>query len=131
MSEAAAIISTTEIETASGDQLKKIIKEKLKPVFIRFDTITDKEGGSLPAILEDLTTTQRIKNIIIFDPTGNMGLSLVGLACDQKQPHRFIKNGSLIDYCRTREELENSHFSPQCGSAGSALFRGRIYPRRL
>ena len=106
-SEAAAIISTKEIETSSGDQLKTLIKEKLKPVFVRFDTISDKEGGTLPAILEDLTTTQRIKNIVIFDPVGTMGLALVGLARDQKRPHRFIKNGSSIDYCRTREELEN------------------------
>lgn len=105
-SEAAAIISTKEIETSSGDQLKMIIKEKLKPAFIRFDTISSKEGGSLPAILEDLTTTQQIKNIFVFDPSGNMGLALMDLARDQERPHRLLKNGSLIDYCRTREELE-------------------------
>ncbi len=35
-----------------------------------------------------------------------MGLALMGFARDQDQPRRFIKNGSLIDYCRTREELE-------------------------
>ena len=106
ISEAAAIIGSKETETTQGDELKRLIKEKFKPVFIRFDTISNKEGGSLPAILEDLTATQRIKNIVIFDPSGSLGLTLTGLSSEQARPNQFKMLGSTIDYCRSIEELE-------------------------
>jgi molybdopterin adenylyltransferase len=106
VSEAAAIIGTKETEANSGDVLKQLITEKFKPAFIRFDTLSDKEGGSLAAILLDLTATQQIKNIIIFDPSGSLGLTLAGLSCQQDRPNHFEMNGSTIDYSRTMDELE-------------------------
>jgi MOSC domain-containing protein YiiM len=106
VSEAAAIIGTKEIEINSGNELKQLLREKYQPAFIRFDTISDKEGGSLAAILLDLTSTQRIKNIIIFDPTGSLGLTLTGLSPAQDRPNCFEQNGSIINYCRTIDELE-------------------------
>jgi MOSC domain-containing protein YiiM len=106
VSEAAAIIGTKEIESNWGDKLKKLIREKYHPAFIRFDTISDKEGGSLSAILLDLTTTQRIKNISIFDPSGNLGLMLPGFPHPQDKPNCFEQNGSTINYYRTIEELK-------------------------
>lgn len=106
VSEAAAIISTKETEATSGKELQLLVQEKFKPVFVRFDTISDKEGGSLTAILEDLTTTQQIKNILIFDPTGTLGLALPGFAREQGRPNHFVRNESTIDYCRTIEDLE-------------------------
>jgi len=105
VSEAAAIISSKDTETNWGDELRRLITEKCKPAFIRFDAISEKEGGSLSAILLDLTTTQRIKNIIIFDPSGSLGLTLASLGCQQKGPNHFEMNGSTIDYCRTIDEL--------------------------
>lgn len=105
ISEAAAIIGTKETEVDLGDAIKRRIKEKFTPAFIRFDTLSEKEGGSLPAILKDLTATQRIKNIVIFDPSGSLGLTLTGLSCQQGRPNRFEMNGSIIDYCRTMDEL--------------------------
>ncbi|MDX2446069.1 MAG: MOSC domain-containing protein [Desulfobacterales bacterium] len=106
ISDAAAIIGSKETEEKLGDELKRLVIEKCQPVFIRFDTISDKEGGSLTAILEDLTTTQEIKNILIFDPSGNLGLTLAGLSSQQDQPNHFEINGSTIDYCRTTDEVE-------------------------
>jgi molybdopterin adenylyltransferase len=105
ISDAAAIIGSKETEKKLGDELKRLVIEKCKPAFIRFDVISDKEGGSLTAILEDLTTTQEIKNILIFDPSGNLGLTLAGLSSQQDQPNHFKINGSMIDYCRTTNEV--------------------------
>ena len=106
VSEAAAIIGSKETEAKLGDELKRLVVENYKPAFIRFDTISDKEGGSLAAILLDLTATQRIKNIIIFDPSGSLGLTLASLPCQQEQANHYQMNGSTIDYCRTIDDLE-------------------------
>lgn len=105
VSEAAAIIGTKETEAESGDKIKQLIYGKFTPAFIRFDTLSEKEGGSLTANLKDLTGTQRIKNIVIFDPSGSLGLTLSGLSCQQGRSNRFEMNGSIIDYCRTMDEL--------------------------
>jgi molybdopterin adenylyltransferase len=106
IAEAAAIICSKENEETSGEELKRLTSEKFNPAFIRLDTISDKEGGSLADILADLTTTQRIKNIVVFDPSGNLGLTLTGYARQADRPNRMEKNGSIIDYCRTLEELD-------------------------
>jgi molybdopterin adenylyltransferase len=106
VSEAAAIIGTKETEADLGDKIKGLVKEKFSPAFIRFDTLSEKEGGSLTAILKDLTTTQQIKNIVIFDPSGSLGLTLTGLSKMQGRSNRFAINNSIIDYCRTMVELE-------------------------
>ncbi len=105
ISEAAAIIGTKETEANFGDKLKQLVIETFKPAFIRFDTISDKEGGTLSAILLDLTTTQRIKNIIIYDPSGSLGLTLTGLSCQQDGHNHFEMNGSTIYYTRTMDGL--------------------------
>ncbi len=106
VSEAAAVIGSKETEINLGETLKQRVQEKFHPVFIRFDTLSEKEGGSLSAILLDLTMTQRIKNIVIYDPSGSLGLSLAGFASTADRPNLFEKNGSAIHYCRTIEELE-------------------------
>lgn len=105
-SEAAAIIGTKETESKFGVELKEKVKDHLNPVFIRFDTISEKEGGNLSAILEDLTTTQKIKNIIIFDPTGGLGLALAGLPGKDNARNCYEIDSSTIYYCRREEELE-------------------------
>lgn len=106
VSEAAAIIGSKETELEFGDDLKRVIVDKYQPAFIRFDIISDKEGGSLAAILQDLTTTQQIKNILIFDPSGSLGLALTGLSSQQRKPNLYKMNESTIYYCRTTDEVE-------------------------
>lgn len=108
VSEAAAVISAKEIEATLGNDLKQLVRKKFKAAFVRFDTISNKEGGSLTAILEDLTTTQQIKNIIIFDPTGALGLTLAGFPRKMERSDRFVNNRSAINYCRTIEELDKA-----------------------
>jgi molybdopterin adenylyltransferase len=105
VSQAAAIVGSKETEKAMGEQLKQLVGEKIRPAFIRFDTISTKEGGTLSAILEDLTTTQKLKNIIVFDPSGSLGLTLAGYPLQQGRPNCYLKNVSTIDYCRTMDEL--------------------------
>lgn len=108
ISQATAIIGSKDTEAASGDQLKKVVTEKFGPAFIRFDTISTKEGGSLAAILEDLTTTQKIKDIVIYDPSGSLGLALAGYSRQEDQANCYVKNESTIYYCRTMDELEKT-----------------------
>lgn len=107
VSEAAAIIGTMETETTFGEELKRQVREKFQPAFIRFDTLNNKEGGSLAAILRDLTTAQKIKNIVVFDPSGSLGLTLTGLTPLANRPNCFDIGDSLLSYCRTVDELEN------------------------
>ncbi|MGB3211661.1 MAG: MOSC domain-containing protein [Desulforhopalus sp.] len=112
-SEAAAIVSCEKTPDKAADEIKQLINEKFKPAFIRFDATNDKEGGSLPAILDDLTKTQRIKHIIVFDPSGSLGLGLgLGLTLPDitnqgNQTKRIEVEGSIISYCRTVEELKS------------------------
>jgi hypothetical protein len=106
ISEAAAIICSKQTEAAFGKDLKRLISEKFNPAFIRLDTISDKEGGGASDILADLTTTQRIKNIIILDPSGSLGLTLTGYSRSADRPNRIKKNDSTINYCRSLLDLE-------------------------
>jgi len=105
-SQSAAIIGTKEAEENNGEKLRKLVTEKFAPALIRFDVLSNKEGGSLPAILEDLTATQKTDNIIIFDPSASLGLSLSGLQKHPEQENCYLQNGSKIIHCRTLAELE-------------------------
>lgn len=107
ISPSAAIISTRETEKKRGEELRRRVADKFNPAFVRYDTISKKEGGSLTAILEDLTSMQKVNTIVIVDPTGGLGLTLIGTVTPQEQPNCYRKNGSLIFYCRTIEELDN------------------------
>lgn len=107
ISPSAAIISTTETEKKRGEDLRQRVADKFNPAFVRYDTISKKEGGSLSAILEDLTSMQKVNTIVIVDPTGGLGLTLIGTVTPQEQPNCYRKGGSLIYYCRTIDELDN------------------------
>ena len=106
VSASAAIVGTRETEQTLGDRLKRLAEEKFHPAFIRFDVLTTKEGGTLPAILEDLATTQKTANIVVFDPTGGLGLALAGYSRLDDRPNTYTREGSTIHYCRTAAELE-------------------------
>lgn len=104
-SAAAAIISTRKTESSQGEEISQRVMEQFQPAFIRFDVLTDKEGGSLTAILQDLTTVQKIKNIVIIDPTGGLGLNQIGWSSQQGQTSGFEMNGSTIHYHRSVDDL--------------------------
>jgi molybdopterin adenylyltransferase len=106
ISSSAAIVSTKETEKQFGEQLRKQVADTFSPAFVRYDTISKKEGGSLSAILEDLTATQKVNTIVIVDPTGGLGLTLVGTVSPQEQPNCYKKGDSLIYYCRNAEDLD-------------------------
>lgn len=107
LSSSAAIVSTKETEKNFGEQLRQRVADRFSPAFVRYDTVSKKEGGSLSAILEDLTTTQKVNTVIIVDPTGGLGLTLVGTVTPQEQPNCYMKKGSLIYYCRNVEDLDS------------------------
>ncbi len=104
-SKSAAIIGTKETEKELGEKLKNSVFEKFSPAFIRFDTISTKEGGSLTAILDDLTISQKTDNIIVFDPSGSLGLDLAGLSLENGKKNRYQKDSSTIFYCKNLDEL--------------------------
>lgn len=104
-SSSAAIIGTKETEESLGEELRLRIKELFDPAFIRFDIPNNKEGGSLPAILTELTETQKTEHIVIVDPSGSHGLSLAGLPKDPAGANWYKKNDSKILYCRTLDDL--------------------------
>ncbi len=111
ISETAAIVGSKETEADEENLLKKLTKEKFNPVFIRFDVISEKEGGDLKAILDDLVNVQMIKNIIIYDSTGSLGLSLVGYPLKEEKPQCYVKKGSTIYFCKTFADVEGIHYS--------------------
>ncbi len=105
-SQSAAIIATKETEQSVGAELLKHIHDRFSPAFTRFDILSEKEGGSLPAILEDLTATQKTDNIIIFDPSGSHGLALAGLQKVPDTDNCYLKNASNIIHCRSLDDLK-------------------------
>ena len=106
VSRSASIIGSKETEQILGEKLLRIVWDKFDPAFVRFDAITQKEGGSLTAILDDLTTTQKTTDIIVFDPSGGYGLALAGYARKENQPNCYRRENSSIYACRSVAELE-------------------------
>lgn len=106
VSTSAAIVGSKETEETLGERLKQLTEEKFKPAFIRFDTLSSKEGGTLAAILEDLVTTQKTTDIVVYDPSGNLGLTLTGYPRQNGWPNRYLREDSIIHYCRTLADLE-------------------------
>jgi molybdopterin adenylyltransferase len=106
ISRSAAIIGSKETEETQGDALQKLVRKKFHPAFIRFDAITKKEGGTLAAILDDLTTTQKTSDIVVFDPSGSLGLTLAGYTAKGDKPNCYQRETSSIFYCRSIAEVE-------------------------
>lgn len=101
-SPSAAIIGSKQAEKQHGSALHSHVQELFNPAFIRFDTLSEKEGGTVQAILKDLTETQRTSNIVIYDPDGNLGLMLP--AADSNKPG-YIQHQSRVYCVRTIDEL--------------------------
>ncbi|MFH0784596.1 MAG: MOSC domain-containing protein [Pseudomonadota bacterium] len=105
ISDSAAIIGSKETEATLSEELQKLVQKKFNPAFIRFDAITTKEGRTLAAILEDLTTTQKTTKIVVFDPSGNLGLALTGYSHRGNRSNCYQRGDSTIFYCKTMTEL--------------------------
>lgn len=104
-SSSAAIVATKKDEEQHGKLLLKKIHEKRAPAFTRFDSLSDKQT-TLDAILKDLTATQHIDDIIIFDPSGSCELALVGYEKAQNRENAYVKDNSTIYYLKTIKNFE-------------------------
>lgn len=102
ISQAAAIIAKKKDDTK---ELIQLVQAAFNPAFIRSDTLSPKKGGSLAAILNDLVTTQKTKNIVILDTSGELGLQLAGLPMEEKAKSIYKYEGSNIYYCRDNASL--------------------------
>ncbi len=106
ISRSVALIGTKETEKNQGDELQRLVREKFHPAFIRFDAITTKEGGTLTAILDDLTVNQKTTDIVVFDPSGSLGLAFAGYTLKGDRPNCYQRESSSIFYCRSLAEVE-------------------------
>lgn len=97
-SQSAAIVSS---EKDIAEEFQGAVKDAFSPAFIRSDTINNKKGGTLAAIIEDLVVTQKTKDIVILDPSGELGLALAGIPAQQNSQHVYQYNGSTLYHCRT------------------------------
>jgi len=100
-SQSAAIISNIDTETK---EIQELVEQKFKPAFVRHDTINTKKGGTLSAIIEDLASTQKTKDIIIIDETGEIGLALPNLPLEKSSENTYTYKESTIYHLR-KEDL--------------------------
>jgi len=103
-SRSAAIIAAADDEKLYGEQIREYVRAKWNPAFIRFDSLSDK-NSNFEAILKDLTDTQRIDDIIIFDPSGGHGLALAAYEKVAERGNIYRKDNTTIYYCRRVDDL--------------------------
>lgn len=102
----AAVIGAGESIEKYREELSTRIESCFSPAFIRFDALSNKEGGGPAQILEDLTKTQQTDNIIVFDPAGSIGLSLPEIAAAGAGKKLLKMNRSSVYYCRGLSGLD-------------------------
>ena len=105
ISPSAAIIGSEESEKNLGEELKKLVREKFHPAFVRFDGISTKEGGTPAAIVTDLITSQKITHIVIFDPEGNFESTLADYLRLEKRSDCCRMEASSLYFCRSPAAL--------------------------
>lgn len=93
-SDSVAIIGSKESEKQFGEELKKAVKEKWNPGFIRFDTLK-KDEGNLAPVLDDLIGAQKVTRVVLFDPSGKHGLAFAGRDSQDSQ----------LCYCKSIADL--------------------------
>ena len=91
-----AVILSKEDAKAFGEQLNDTITKHLQPGFVRFDQLSDQEENLQP-ILTDLSTTQKVDTIILYDQTGRHSSDLACLV-QVDSPRLFC--------CRSLAELD-------------------------
>jgi hypothetical protein len=105
----AALVASDSDEKKFGSFIRTIINEEKAPAFIRFDSLDDK-NRDLSQILADLTETQKIDTIVIFDPSGSHGLALAGYekTNGKNTDARYTMNSSTIHLCMKMDDLSLS-----------------------
>ena len=98
-----AVVGTAAVEKEFAERLQEILARRWSPGFVRFDCLNG-AGDNLAAILKDLTETQAVSRVLIFDPAGRHLPGLVGFSDGMKGPSG---GGTLINHCHTLEEVEN------------------------
>lgn len=86
-----AIICSKDSEREYGAELKKLVREKWQPGFIRLDTLKQSEDNLQP-VLDDLLETQRVERVIVFDPSGKHGLAMAGKGGTNKYELSYYKS---------------------------------------
>ena len=97
-SSSAAIVS---MKKKGLEPLKDAVDKAFSPAFVRLDTINNKKGGTLAAIIEDLTLTQKTRDIVILDTSGELGLALAGIPAKQSRNNVYKYRESTIYHCRS------------------------------
>lgn len=101
-SESCGLVTTEKIDEKVLEQLTEHLSSRFSPAFVRIDTVSTKEGGSLNDILEDLTVTQKITRIFILDPAGTAAMALAGLQRSENGAG-YLKHDSRLYYCTSPE----------------------------
>jgi molybdopterin adenylyltransferase len=96
-SSSAAIIANKDTQT---EEIKALVEKTFHPAFTRLDTISNKKGATLAAIIEDLASTQKTKDIIIVDTTGEIGLTLPSLPLEKTGDNKYSYKQSTIYHLR-------------------------------
>lgn len=100
-----AVVARQDLLKEQGEKLASLAVDSLQPGVVRLDAIGDKEGSSLPAILADLTGTQKIATIIVYDPDGGQGLHLAGYQRLDGPGAVYRCADSRIHHCRSVAEV--------------------------
>ena len=103
-SKSAAIIATDEDEKESGEEIRSKLLVNSKPAFIRFDSLSVKTSN-IDAILKDLTETQNVDDIIVYDPSGTHELVFLGYEKFGIQANAFRRRDSIIYYCKNMDDV--------------------------
>ncbi len=101
-----AVVAEREVLAVEESLLRESAEQVLTPGFIRFDAIASQKGADIGAILKDLTQTQRVPVIVIYDPPGKLALAMVGMEADPAKANRYHSQDSTILYCRSKDELQ-------------------------
>lgn len=97
-SSSVAVIGSAESEKDYGDRIRETVMAKLQPGFVRFDRLNAKEDN-LQTILDDLLGTQKVNNIILFDPSGKHALAFAG---------KSTNDSVRLSYCKTLDDIKSS-----------------------
>lgn len=100
-----AVVGEKETLESNEPLLREIVTKVFSPGFVRMDGISPKKGADIGAILKDLTETQRIPVIVIYDPPGRLALSMFEMDADAGRLNWYRSRESAILYCRDSGEL--------------------------
>lgn len=101
----AAIVGLDKGLTGMEDALCRAAEKNFTPSFIRIEPIKPR-SNTLAAVVNDLTKVQRIRDIILFDPGGELALNLTSQALLQGAKS-WQENHSTIHYIRDIEDLSS------------------------